>query len=707
MQRCKFVFPLLLLIVHLTGTSCRQPSLRQRPEGYRTWRVRGGTPESIRYSSLDQINRSNVRQLRVAWVYHTGDAYPGSEMQCNPIIIGRTLYATTPALKVIALDAASGKLLWRFDPFAGQKPRGKLRNRGVAYWEDGQDRRIFVVAGHHLYALDASNGTPIPSFGQAGKVDLREGLGRPPETVTITATSPGIVYRDLLILGSTVPESLPSAPGDIRAYDVRTGRLRWSFHTIPRPGEYGYETWPPEAWKWVGGANNWCGMSLDEQRGIVYVPTGSAAFDFYGGNRHGDNLFANTLLALDAATGKRLWHFQVVRHDVWDRDLPAQPALVTVERNGRLIDAVAQATKSGHLFVFHRETGTPLFPIDERPVPPSDIPGEKLAPAQPIPRLPPPFARQQLTESLLTRRTEAAHQAVLKRFRQLRSGPQFTPPSFEGTIIFPGFDGGAEWGGVAFDPETGILYVNANEMAWVLRLVPRGTTASTARRAYLTHCAACHGQDMSGSGTEFPGLRALNQRYSEHSLVELLARGRGRMPAFEHLGRPALEALARYLLHGRDLPLPAAPSPSPFELPYTHDGYNKFLDPDGYPAVRPPWGTLTAIDLDTGHFVWQIPLGEIPELALKGMKDTGSENYGGPLVTAGGLVFIAATVYDRKFRAFDKLTGRLLWETELPAAGNATPATYEVDGRQYVVIAAGGGKWGQPSADAYVAFSLP
>ncbi len=674
---------------------------------YRTWQVYGGGWDGIRYSSLEQIHRGNVAQLRTAWIYDTGDAFEGSEMQCNPIVIDGVLYGTSPKLRVFALDAATGQEIWSFDPHGGKLVTGKMRNRGLTYWEDGRDRRILVVVRQWLYALDAATGRPVETFGDGGRIDLREHLGRDPESLSVSATSPGVVYKDLFIIGSIVGESLPSAPGDIRAFDVRTGELRWSFHTIPHPGEFGYDTWPKDAWTYSGGANNWCGMALDVERGIVYAPTGSAAFDFYGANRAGDNLFANTLLALDAETGRRLWHFQLVRHDVWDRDFPAPPSLVTLERDGRSVDAVVVATKSGWVLAFDRETGRPLFPIEYRDVPPSDVPGEVLARRQPFPLRPEPFARQQLTEDLLTRRTPEAARVVRERFRKLRSGPQFTPPSLEGTVVFPGFDGGAEWGGQAFDPETGLYYVNSNEMAWILRLVPRARKATSARRLYNRECAMCHKDDLSGSPPEFPSLLAARRRLTRAQIREVIVSGRGRMPGYGHLAPGALDALVEYVATGKDAATRSAPQRSSLDLAYTHDGYNRFLDPDGYPAVKPPWGTLNAIDLNTGEFVWRIPLGEYPELAAKGYGDTGSENYGGPVVTAGGLLFIGATNFDNKFRAFDKLTGELLWETTLPAAGNATPAVYEAGGRQFVVIAAGGGKSGAPSGGKYVAFALP
>jgi quinoprotein glucose dehydrogenase len=679
--------------------------------GYRDWEVYGGGPESIRYSTLDQINRENVEKLQVAWTFDTGDAFEGSEMQCNPIVVHGVLFATTPKLRVIALDASTGNERWSFDPNDGAKIKHAVRNRGVTYWEDGHDQRIFVGSRHYLYALDAHTGTLVTTFGDAGRIDLREGLGRDPREISISLTTPGVIYRDLIILGGIMSEDLPAPPGDIRAYDVRTGKMRWSFHTIPHPGEFGYDTWPKDAWKYSGSANNWAGMSVDEKRGLVFVPTGSAAFDFYGSNRIGDDLFANSLIALNAATGQRVWHFQGVKHDLWDRDFPAPPNLVTVKRNGKLVDAVAQITKAGFVFVFERATGKPLFPLEYREVQRSEVDGEVTAATQPFPLKPPPFARQMLTEDTLTRRTPEAHEAALAQFKKIRSAGQFVPPSFEGTAIFPGFDGGGEWGGAAFDPAAGLLYVNANEMAWILRLVERPKTEgrTSGRELYLANCASCHRQDLRGSPPDFPSLVSIGNRYSEPEVRTITREGRGRMPAFAQLSGPEMGALVHFLLTGDDTAVEAraSASPWPFGLKYTSDGYNKFLDPDGYPAVEPPWGTLNAINLDTGEIAWKIPFGEFPELVAKGIRNTGSENYGGPVVTAGGLLFIGATDHDRKFHAYDKATGKLLWETTLPAGGNATPATYEVAGRQFVVIAAGGGKSGRPSGGSYVAFAIP
>jgi quinoprotein glucose dehydrogenase len=673
------------------------------------WPVYAGNSSGTRYSTLAQINSRNAAKLQVAWTYDTGDSSPGSEMQCNPIVIDGVLYATTPKLRLIALDAATGKLRWTFDPFANERVIGKSRNRGVTYWSDGKDQRIFVVARNYLYSVDAATGKGVSAFGENGRVDLRQGLGREPQGLSISATTPGIIYRDMLILGSILPETLPAGPGDIRAFDVHTGKVRWTFHTIPHPGEFGYDTWPKDAWTYIGGVNNWAGMCLDEKRGLVFVPTGSAAFDFYGSNRLGDNLFANSLIALNAATGERVWHFQAVKHDLWDRDFPSAPTLVTVQRDGRSVDAVAQITKSGYVWVFERETGKPLFPMEYRKVAASDVDGEVTAATQPFPVAPPPFARQSFTEDMVTQRTPEAHAAVLERLKQLRSGGQFVPPSLQGTVILPGFDGGGEWGGAAFDPGSGLLYVNANEMAWVMKLVERqrSSGASTAAKLYAQKCAGCHGADRKGTPPEFPSLVGIGERHSDIEVETMIRKGNGRMPGFADLKSQEITAVTRFITKGEDKELQLGnAAPAAIDQKYRFDGYKKLLDPDGYPAMQPPWGTLNAIDLNKGTIAWRIPFGEHPELVAT-MGVTGSENYGGPVVTDGGVVFIGASTKDRKFHVFDKSTGKLLWETLLPAGGNATPCTYEVGGRQFVVIAAGGGKSGAPSGGSYVAFALP
>ena len=662
------------------------------------WPVNGG-PYNIRYSALTRINRENVNRLQVAWTYDAHDAFKDSEMQSNPIVVDGLLYATTPKMRVIALDAVTGREVWGFDPAGGEQPQRRYRHRGVVFFQD----RVLFTYRNYLYALDRKVGKPIQSFGDNGRIDLRNGLGRPPESMTISASSPGVIFEDMIIMGSTVPETLPGSPGHIRAFDAITGKQRWIFHTIPHPGEFGYDTWPPEAYKISGGANAWAGLSVDPNLGMVFAATGSASFDFYGSNRIGDNLFADCVLALDARTGKRIWHFQGIRHDVWDLDFPAAPSLVTVTRNGRKIDAVAQVAKTGYVFVFDRKTGEPLFPIANRKAPPSPLDGEKLAESQPYPLKPPPFTRQAFTEDMITNRTPEAHAAVLAAYKQLDSNGIFTPPSLRGTVLFPGTDGGGEWGGAAFDPETGLLYVNSNEQPWIIRMVTHDTTS-----LYNNSCASCHRADRKGAPPTCPSLVGIAQRRSRVEIAAVIREGTGRMPGFSHLGR-GINAIVEFLVTGKDSGAvdPAAAMNDPNWQKYRNEGYILFRDPDGYPPLTPPWGTLNAIDLNKGEIHWQIPFGEYPELAAKGIRNTGSDNYGGPVVTASGLLFIGATSFDKKFRAFDKLTGKLLWEAVLSAAGNATPSIYEIGGREFVALVCGGGKNGAPSGSSIVAFALP
>ena len=698
----KRITPLILFcIVPLTAVVvlARQP--KGATQSYRGWSAYGGGPEQMRYSGLTQINRTNVAQLERVWTYDSGES---GGLQTQPIVADGVLYAYTPTQKTFALRADTGEHLWTFDPHS----EGRGPNRGVMYWSSGAERRVFAAVDQYLYALDAASGKPIATFGDQGRIDLRADLGRDPRDGSVRLTSPGVVYKDMLIIGGRVSEGLPASPGDIRAYDVRTGKVRWSFHTIPHPGEFGYETWSKDSWTVNGGANSWPGMALDQARGIVYAPTGSAAADFYGANRVGDNVFANSLIALDANTGKRLWHFQFIRHDIWDRDLPSPPTLATLNRNGRSIDVVVQATKHAYLFVFDRTNGKPLFPIEYKQFPKSTVPGEVTADTQPIPTAPKPFARQLLTRDMLTMRTPEAHQWAIDQFSTFRSEGPFIPFSVgKDTIIFPGYDGGAEWGRQAFDPETALFYVNANDLAWTGALAPNDAGQSS-RALYLQNCAPCHRDDRVGAPPQIPALIDIAQRKSRQELSTIIRQGGGRMPGFSYMQRASIDALIDYLTTGEDRPAPASPPAAMLEA-YRFTGYKKFLDPEGYPAVAPPWGTLNAINLGTGQYAWTIPFGEYPELAATGMKDTGTENYGGPAVTAGGLVFIGATNFDHKFRAFDKTSGRLLWETTLPFSGNGTPAIYEVNGRQFVVIAAGGGKDrpGKPSGGVYCAFALP
>ena len=725
-MRIKILF--VLIIVTFIISSCTS----NESDSYKEWNVYGGTKDALHYSALTEIDTNNVAQLKVAWVYHTGDADTSikTQIQCNPIIVDSIMYAISAKLKLLALNAATGKAKWIFDPVIAlatdSLPSSQLAavfsnaSRGVTYWTDGKDdKRIFYTAGYYLICVDASTGKLVKSFGSNGRIDLHDGFGRDVTSLYITSTTPGTIYKNLLIIGSRVAEDATAAPGDIRAFNVITGKQEWIFHTIPQPGEYGYDAWEDkDAWQHLGGANNWSGMSLDEKRGIVFVPTGSISFDFYGGKRLGNNLFGDCLLALDAATGKRIWHFQTVHHDMWDRDLPTAPLLVTITKDGKKIDALAQTSKSGFVFLLNRENGEPVYPINEIPVPTqTELIGEKPWPTQPVPTLPKPFARQLVSESDLNNLvSDSSYNDIKKRLAGYKTGNIFNPPSKEGTIIFPGFDGGAEWGGPAFDPSTGILYVNANEMPWVLTMIDvkqkdpvNENYLQAGKRLYVQHCVTCHGPNRKGSGS-YPALIGVDKKYTGVSFDQLISNGRKMMPAFRGLAVGEKDALASFILDSKSdqnkkFTEAAKPKNPYLQLPYTSTGYNKFLTKEGYPAIKPPWGTLTAINLNTAEIVWRDTLGDYPELKAKGIH-SGTENYGGPVVTAGGLLFIAATS-DHKIRAFNKRTGKLLWEADLPAAGFATPAIYAIDGKQYIVIACGGGKLNKISGDAYVAFALP
>lgn len=677
----------------------------------KNWSEYLGGPDRNHYSTLKQLSPSNVKQLEMAWQYHTGDT---GQIQCNPIIVNGVLYGMTATTQPFAVEAATGKEIWRKK---SEDVNNLSTSRGLVYWEKGKDKRILYTNGPWLYAVEASTGKPVTSFGEGGRTSLKSGLGETAADKMVISNTPGTVYEDIIIMPLRVSEGADAALGHIQAFNIRTGKLAWVFRTIPQPGDFGYDTWPKDAYKntEIGAANNWAGMSVDRERGIVYVPTGSAAFDFYGGNRAGSNLFANTLLALNAKTGERIWHYQLVHHDILDRDPPAPPNLVTITHNGKKVDAVVQVTKQGHTFVFDRVSGEPLYPIEERPVPASDIPGEQAWPTQPFPTHPAPFARQTFTKEDLSPLAENKEE-LLEIFDYSRSEGPFTPLSEDGTIIYPGLDGGAEWGGAAVDPE-GILYLNSNEMAWHISL---GSSASEedlenlslGRRMYTLNCTPCHGAELKGNpASGFPSLEDIGNRRDRQHVANVITHGQGMMPAFSQLSEDEKKALVGFLF-GEEEEQPEIPREPGLgkgeneEVPYQISGYTKFLDSNGYPAVRPPWGTLNAINLNTGEYVWKIPYGEYPELTAKGIPQTGAESYGGPAITASGLLFIAGTK-DGKFRAYDKSNGKLLWETKLPAAAFATPSIYEVNGRQYVVVACGGTKLGAAGGDSYVAFALP
>lgn len=628
--QCFFVFPGIFGLVAVLSTfACGQVepsgSPKQGAPADTDWPRVGNDAGGMRFSPLRAIHAGNVGDLQVAWAYHTGDAGEKSTIECTPIVVEGVMYITTARTKVVALDAATGRLTWQFDPYEDRsrnwiKASGGV-NRGVALWSDGRpggQRRILVAPSDgRLISLDAKTGKLDPAFAAGGVLDLRKGIERNISKMGYGPTSAPMIFEDLVVLGFSNDEGHPGAPGDIRAFDVRTGQQRWRLHTVPRPGEEGYDTWPSNAWLQRGGANAWSGFTLDESQGVLFCGTGSAGADFYGGDRHGAGLFANCTLAVDMRTGRRLWHFQTVHHDLWDHDNPCPPVVVTVQHDGRAIEAVAQLTKTGYCYLLDRKSGKPLFPVNEQPAPPSDVQGELAFPTQPTPLKPPPFARQAFTDSEVTTLSPQARDFVRKELKSLRYGQAHLPPSLQGTVVAPGFHGGATWSGGSFDPTTGYLYVNSNE-------VP--------------------------------------------AIVRLQADGRGG---------------------------------------YQFGGYRNFTDDAGFPAIKAPWGRLTAIDLNKGEFAWQVVLGEFAELTARGIAPTGTENFGGTIVTAGGLVFIGATK-DEKFRAFDKHTGKLLWEYQLKAGGYATPCTYVVGGRQFVVIAAGGGgKLNTKSGDEFVAFALP
>jgi quinoprotein glucose dehydrogenase len=613
------------------------PALAQAPAG--EWRSYGATPEGTRYSPLDQVNRGNVAKLEVAWTYRTGELNRKPNLsgeretvafECTPIVVEGVMYISTPAGNVVALRAETGEVVWKFEPMRGVSPAPFHQHRGVSYWEGpsrdgkGLDRRVIYGSyDGRLFALDAATGKPAPGFGENGSVNLRTLKTKDFREVLYAVTSPAAIYKDLAIIGARVPEGPSKGPsGVVRAFDVRTGRLVWTFHTIPQPGEPGNDTWEGESWKDRTGANVWSIMSVDVERGLVFLPVGSPAYDYYGGDRKGKNLYGNSLVALDAATGKVRWHFQMVHHDLWDYDLPAQPVLCTVTRGGRKIPAVAQVTKMGMVFVLDRVTGEPLFPVEERPVPPSDVPGEHAWPTQPFPKAPPPLVRHRITKDDLSAVTPESREDCAKLFAEaVRGGQIFTPFGSQPTLMVPGTLGGATWSGASFDPAAGRLYVNVNELPLITAL----------------------GVDSDGDKT--------------WGVVR----------------------------------------------------YTWFRDRNGWPCLKPPWGTLNAVDLNEGRIAWQVPLGVIEDLERKSVPKTGTSNLGGSIVTAGGLVFIGGA-NDARFRAFDARTGDELWSAQLEASAHATPMTFMgKNGRQYVVVAAGGGGYfsqGRES-DAVVAFALP
>lgn len=717
---------ILVLITLGCTQSTKEKTIASDPD-LKNWSHYLGDPERTHFSVLNEIDTSNVQALQIAWRYESGelDVNRNSQIQTNPLIIGDQLFGVNPSNALFSLNAATGEPIWQFTP--GDSDRTGLGlSRGLLAWisNSGEESRLFYASGSRLYAVSSSKGVLISSFGDEGSIDLREGLGRDPAKVPIVLTTPGVIFNDLLIIGSRTSESPGAAPGHIRAYNVITGAMEWIFHTIPQPGEFGYDTWPKEAYKTAGGANNWAGMSLDEERGIVYIPTGSAAFDWYGGDRIGDNLFANTLLALNAKTGERIWHFQMVRHDLWDRDLPAPPNLFYLERNGEHIPAVAQITKSGHVFVFNRVTGAPLFPMEEREYPNTTLEGDQASATQILPIKPKPFARQLLNEEDLYAPDRPAFvddfidkgqnfypPTVREKLSQVTSNGQFIPIDTRGVILYPGADGGGEWGGAALDPRTGVMYVNGNEMAWIVRMAKVGEKDGKPLSAGGTltqiHCVRCHGGNLQGLGA-VPELKTIKARLSPSEIRTMITNGKGAMPGMPNLTEDEVTKISEFLLGVETVDDPEEDHRADREYSsrYAMVGFGRFKDDRGFPVMKPPWGTLNAIDLNSGDYLWQIPLGNEELLNDPDYPISGTENYGGPVITAGGVLFIAATK-DEKLRAFNMNTGEKLWEFRLPAGGYATPATYEIDGKQYLVIACGGGKMGTAPGATYMAFSLP
>jgi len=683
-------------------------------DNYVDWSIYRGDKKGNQYSELAQIHAANVHKLKPVWQYRTGDANRSSSMQCNPVVIDGLLYISTASLNVMALEPDSGKEVWVFNS-SNYNEENKIlrgRSRGVVYWqsENGDNKRLFHFVKNRVYAIDAKNGKLVSDFGEKGHIDLRKNLGIDYKKASLEATSPGIVYKDYLIVSSRVPEGYDSTPGHIRAFDAMTGEFRWRFNTIPKEGEFGFDTWEFKDGESYGGANAWGGLTVDEERGWVFCATGSPTYDFYGANRKGRNLFGNCVLALDATTGKRIWHYQTVHHDLWDYDNPPAPILVTLTtKEDEKKDAVVQFTKMGLTFVLDRETGEPLFPVDEMPVPASDVFGEEAWPTQPIPRKPSPLTRLGINESDLTNITPQANKHALNTFKKYVSGSFYTPPTTAGTIMSPGHQGGVEWGGGSFDPYSNIIYVNSNDVPIICKLQKISdekndlSEVSKGKILYERNCSVCHGVDKKGVPPLYPALDSLSLSNSE--VAEIIRNGRNIMPAFTQLSDKEINRLSKYLKE--DLKEELAINITNSKFRYVQERYERFVDDRGYPAIAPPWSTLTAIDLISGDFVWQVPLGEYPELVKKGIRNTGTPSFGGPVVTAGGLVFIAATA-DEKIRAFSKSTGECLWEYQLPAGGYATPAVYAVDGKQYLVImAAGGGKNRTKSSDHLIAFALP
>jgi quinoprotein glucose dehydrogenase len=712
----------LLAATNCTNIPSNESALTMQPG--KDYPAYGGNHANNRYSPLTQINADNVKNLQVAWTYFANDKMDSAasprEIQTQPIVVNGVIYGLSAEGNLFALKAGTGEQLWKYEL---EKGKHSFRTtRGVMYWADGDDKRIIYPVGAFLHAVDATTGKLIPTFGDNGRVDLHEGLddvGHNVKNLSVGATTPGVIYKNTLVIGSSVSEGGDAAPGHIRAFDVVTGKLKWVFHTIPQPGEVGYDTWPKDAYKKIGAANSWGGMSLDEKRGVVYFGTGSPASDFFGGDREGMNLFSNCVVALDAETGKLKWYFQGIHHDLWDRDFPCPPNLTTFSVNGKKTDVVVQAGKDGFVYVLDRDSGTSIFPFEEKPVPTNGLPGERPYPTQKFLSKPRPLSIQLITEDDLTNISPEANAFVKKRFQEFpKMESRFQLPSVEGTLLF-GYSGGAQWGGNATDPD-GVLYVNANHAPWELKMIDRATrekesaTLSPGNSLYLRNCAVCHGENRKGISEIIPSLVDVGKRRTPEFINTTIKTGNGRMPAFPYFSDENRKAIIGFLLknetvaekneRSNDPTTKTTDGDFPYIPNYTLKVWQRFTDHNGYNAIKPPWGTLNAIDLSTGDYLWTVPLGEFPELTKKGIPITGTETYGGPVVTASGLIFIAST-RDERIRAFDKRTGKVLWVYQLPAGGFATPISYEVDGKQFIAIAAGGAR-GAKAGGWYVAFGL-
>jgi quinoprotein glucose dehydrogenase len=701
---------------------------------YTTWSDYGGSADTMQYSALKQINKGNVAKLELAWSYKVTD-HRGN-FGFNPIVVEGVMYVLGEKNAIVALDATTGKPIW-----SHPSEQNITSQRGINYWQskDGKQRRLVYGAGGYLYAIDARTGAGIPSFGDDGRINMRVGTPRP---LGGPSATPGRIWEDRIIVGSQTGEGYGSAPGDLRAYDVITGKLLWTFHTIPHPGEFGYDTWPKDAWTYVGGVNTWGEISVDEKRGIGYFPLGSPTHDMYGGDRKGANLYGDCILALDLRTGKRLWHYQLVHHDLWDYDPTTAPKLMTVKHNGKPVDIVAQPTKFGLLYVFNRVTGEPLWPIEERPVPKSDVPGEESWPTQPFPTKPPPFARLSFGPDDINPYVDAVErERIRKIIVESRNEGVFTPMTLgRNQISIPGELGGSNWGGSAADPTTGMLYVRAaNQPGFhTLREPGRGgqgggSPAQRGRAVFTEHCESCHGQAEQNGIRSFDKATLINTRELGAERIRSAVRGgMGQMPPFAAatVSNEQLGNLVTYLENpaagrgggggGRGTPLPPPPDGV---TRYTGPLGSMFRTTDGMVAIAPPWGEIVAYDLNEGTIKWRAPVGTVPALAARGIKNTGNAqrlHRNGPAVTAGGLLFIGTSA-DRTFHAYDKDNGKILWERSIEANPEGLASVFEVNGRQYVAFCASGtvregeapqgqnAAWlpGKVEAQGYYVYALP